>query len=139
MAISQFLMKIKQSIHTGTTLTRTYSITMPNDKKELSRILLPLTPGKRLKYIRQKILNKNQSDFCEDGIIRTGTLKSIETERMKIADKIAERIIHKLSLEGIICEKSLLTKNDDPCIISIDTTKKELAGSSIKTLEEIRK
>jgi hypothetical protein len=112
---------------------------MTNDQEELSRILSILSPGKRLKYIRQRILKKNQMEFCEDGIIRTGTLKSIETGRMKIAEKIAERIIHKLSLEGIVCDKSLFIKDDDSCLISINNTKKDLAGSSTRTLEEIRK
>lgn len=74
---------------------------------ELAHDLALLSPSKRVKYIRQKLLKQNQQAFCEDGIIREGTLKSIEIERMKIGPKIAERLTHKLSLEGIICDASI--------------------------------
>ncbi|MGA9315230.1 MAG: hypothetical protein WBV77_11435 [Solirubrobacteraceae bacterium] len=69
------------------------------NNEEISNILAALSPAKRVKYIRQKLLKQNQQTFCEDGIIREGTLKSIEIERMKIGPKIAERLTHKLSLE----------------------------------------
>lgn len=106
---------------------------------DLSSILIPLSPAKRLKYIRQKLLKQNQQTFCADGIIRSGTLKSIEIERMRIGYKIADKLVHKLSLEGILCNSNIFLDKNAPCDIIIDTSKKELIGSSINSLEEIRK
>ena len=74
----------------------------------------------------------------KDGIIREGTLKSIEIERMKIWPKIAERLTHKLSLEGIICDVEVFLEQNNPCHITIDTSKKELTGKSMSYLEEMR-
>lgn len=106
---------------------------------ELSNILSQLCPAKRLKYIRQKVLKQNQDSFCYDGIIRSGTLKSIEIGRMKIGNKIADKLVHKLSLNGIICEPTLFLKQDDLCDIKIDNSKKDLIGDSVNSLEDIRK
>jgi len=109
------------------------------NNKDISIILKPLSPGKRVKYIRQKLLNQNQNVFCKDGLVRSGTLKSIEIERMKIGPKIAERLSHKLALEGIICEASVFLDANDACTIQVDESKKELSGNSTDCLEEIRK
>lgn len=108
------------------------------NSQEISNILINLSPAKRIKFIRQKLLKQNQQTFCEDGIIRSGTLKSIEIERIKVGPKIAERLVHKLNLEGIICDVSLFLEQNSPCTIKIDSSKKELAGSSMSYLEEIR-
>jgi hypothetical protein len=106
---------------------------------ETSNILALLSPAKRVKYIRQKLLKQNQQTFCKDGIIREGTLKSIEIERMKIGPKIAARLIHKLSLEGVICDINIFLEENDPCYVTLDSSKKELTGTSMSCLEEIRK
>lgn len=106
--------------------------------ESISEILANLTPGKRLKYIRQKIVNKNQMDFCIDGIVRSGTLKSIESERIQVGSKVAEKICHKLSLEGIECSPDIFMQNDDPCLITVNKTNKEIIGSSLSRLEEIK-
>ncbi|KTD13219.1 hypothetical protein [Legionella jamestowniensis] len=108
------------------------------NNQEISNILINLSPAKRVKFIRQKLLKQNQQTFCEDGIIRSGTLKSIEIERIKIGPKIAERLVHKLNLEGIICDPNLFLEQNAPCTIKIDSSKKELTGSSMSYLEEIR-
>lgn len=108
------------------------------NSQEISNILINLSPAKRIKFIRQKLLKQNQQTFCEDGIIRSGTLKSIEIERIKVGPKIAERLVHKLNLEGIICDVSLFLEQNSSCTIKIDSSKKELAGSSMSYLEEIR-
>ena len=92
--------------------------------ESISNILYTLPPAKRIKFIRQKILKQNQIDFCSDGIIREGTLKSIESERIKIGEKIAERIIHKLKIEGVFCSKELFLEQSSPCDIKIDLSKK---------------
>ncbi|CAM4499296.1 MAG: hypothetical protein LEGION0403_FIIPPAGN_02533 [Legionella sp.] len=105
---------------------------------EITNELLKLTPGKRVKFIRQKLLKQNQQLFCEDGIVRSGTLKSIESERMKIGEKIAERLIHKLYLEGVICDSNMFLEKENPCHIEIDFSKKDLTGGSMSYLEEIR-
>jgi len=109
------------------------------NNKEISIILKTLSPAKRVKYIRQKLLKQNQDFFCKDGLIRSGTLKSIEIERMKIGPKIAERLSHKLALEGIVCKASIFLEINSPCTIQIDNSKKELTGNSMDCLEEIRK
>lgn len=106
---------------------------------EISNALITLSPAKRVKYLRQKLLKQNQHSFCEDGIIRSGTLKSIESERMKIGSKVAERLVHKFHLEGIICGPHIFLEHGDPCDIKIDHSKKELSGSAMSSLEEIRK
>ncbi|KTD33593.1 hypothetical protein Lnau_2344 [Legionella nautarum] len=108
------------------------------NNNEISNTLISLSPAKRVKYIRQKLLNQNQQTFCEDGIIREGTLKSIEIERMKIAPKIAERLTHKLGLEGIVCDVNIFLEENNPCHITIDMSKKELTGKSKICLEEMR-
>lgn len=108
------------------------------NNEELENTLAVLSPAKRVKYLRQKLLKQNQQIFCEDGIIREGTLKSIESERMKIAPKIAERLVHKLNLEGIICETAIFLEQNNPCHLTLDTSKKELTGKSKSYLEEMR-
>lgn len=108
------------------------------NNEEISKTLIKLSPAIRVKHIRQKILKQNQQTFCEDGIIRSGTLKSIETQRMKIGPKIAERLAHKLSLEGIICEPNIFLDQENPCEIKIDMFKKDLTGNSMNYLEKIR-
>ncbi|MCC5792133.1 MAG: hypothetical protein JJT82_05930 [Legionellaceae bacterium] len=105
---------------------------------EITNELVKLSPAKRVKFIRQKLLKQNQQSFCEDGIVRSGTLKSIESERMKIGAKIAERLVHKLYLEGIICDAQIFLEKNAPCHIKIDTSKNELSGKSKSYLEEIR-
>ncbi|MFC3909053.1 hypothetical protein ACFORL_08200 [Legionella dresdenensis] len=105
---------------------------------EISNVLSGLSPAQRVKYIRQKLLKQNQQTFCEDGIVRSGTLKSIESERMKIGPKIAERLIHKLNLEGIICDVNLFLAQNNPCNITIDNSRKELIGQTTSDLEVIR-
>ena len=106
---------------------------------EITNELVKLTPGKRVKFIRQKLLKQNQQSFCEDGIVRSGTLKSVESERMKIGEKIAERLVHKLHLEGIICNSSIFLERKNPCFIEVDFSKKELTGGGTNSLENIRK
>lgn len=101
--------------------------------------LLEMSPAKRLKYLRQKIAQKNQTEFCLDGIIRSGTLKSIETEKLKISPKIAERLVHKFKLEGIICESDLFLKDQNNCQINIDYSKKNIISNTPTCLEEIRR
>lgn len=108
------------------------------NNNELSNLLALLSPAKRVKYIRQKLLKQNQQTFCKDGIIREGTLKSIEIERMKIGPKIAERLVHKLHLEGVLCDASMFLEDDSLCHITIDASKKELTGSCMSHLEEMR-
>ncbi len=105
---------------------------------EISRELVNLSPGKRVKFIRQKLLKQNQQSFCEDGIVRSGTLKSIESERMKIGTKIAQRLVHKFHLEGIICDPQVFLEANNPCDIQIDPSKKELSEGSMSYLEDIR-
>mgnify|MGYP001066843115 FL=1 len=109
------------------------------NSQEISNTLKGLSPAKRIKFLRQQILNKNQQQFCEDGIIRAGTLKSIEIERMKIGPKIAARLCHKFSLEGIICDAALFLEHDNCCELEIDHKKKELIGNSLDSLELMRK
>ena len=91
---------------------------------EITNELVKLSPGKRVKFIRQKLLKQNQQSFCEDGMVRSGTLKSIESERMKIGEKIAERLVHKLYLEGVICDSNIFLEKENPCHIEIDFSKK---------------
>ncbi|MDI9818518.1 MULTISPECIES: hypothetical protein [unclassified Legionella] len=105
---------------------------------EISNELVKLSPAKRVKFIRQKLLKQNQQSFCEDGIVRSGTLKSIESGRMKIGSKIAERLVHKFNLEGVICDSQIFLEKDAPCDIKIDFSKKELTGDSMSYLEEMR-
>ena len=105
---------------------------------EISTELINLSPAKRVKFIRQKLLKQNQQSFCNDGIVRSGTLKSMESERMKIGPKIAERLVHKLHLEGIVCDTQIFLEQNNPCHIKIDASKKELTGNSMSSLEEIR-
>lgn len=108
------------------------------NNNEISNTLISLSPAKRVKYIRQQLLKQNQQTFCEDGIVREGTLKSIEIERMKIAPKIAERLTHKFGLEGVVCDVNIFLEENNPCHITIDMSKKELTGKSKICLEEMR-
>ncbi|HAF87403.1 MAG TPA: hypothetical protein DCG13_02430, partial [Legionellales bacterium] len=105
---------------------------------ELSHALAQRSPPKRLQFIRQIILKQNQARFCEDGIIRMGTLKSIESARMDIGVKMAERLVHKLSLEGILCDKDLFLAPNSLCVIRFDDTQKALTQKARQSLEIIR-
>lgn len=107
--------------------------------EDISTELKSLSPEKRIKFLRQKILQQNQTTFCEDGIVRSGTLKSIESGRMKIGSKIAERLVRKFSLEGIKCRDDLFLSEQSQCLIEVDFSRRQLAGESISYLEDIRK
>ncbi len=96
------------------------------------------TPAERLKYLRQKVIKKNQTQFCQDGIIRSGTLKSVETEKLKISPRIAERLVHKFRLEGIVCNEKLFLEPNSNCEITFDDTREKIIGPT-SNLEEIRK
>lgn len=98
-----------------------------------------LLPSERLKYIRQKIVKKNQNQFCQDGIIRVGTLKSIETGKLKISPRIAERLIHRLRLEGVFCDSDVFLDQGSSCHIRIDNTQNKIIDSPVSNLEEIRR
>lgn len=106
--------------------------------EDISTELKALSPAKRVKFLRQKILQQNQTTFCADGIVRSGTLKSIESERMKIGPKVADRLVRKLSLEGIKCQADLFLTDNSRCILEVDFSKRKLAGESISYLEEMR-
>lgn len=110
-----------------------------NDIDTLQNTLITLIPSLRLKYIRQKIVKKNQNQFCQDGIIRIGTLKSIETGKLKISPRIAERLIHRLRLEGIFCDCDMFLEQQSPCHIQIDSTQNKIIDRSVANLEEIRR
>ncbi|MFO1259125.1 MAG: hypothetical protein U1E78_12040 [Gammaproteobacteria bacterium] len=109
-----------------------------NDLSEIIKELLRLSPSRRLKFLRQKIIKKNQTLFCQDGIIRQGTLKSIESEKLKISPRIAEKLAHKMALEGITCSPSLFLDPDDQCNIQISFENTRIIGPSLSSLEEIR-
>ena len=89
--------------------------------------------------MRQKVIKQNQDQFCQDGIIRSGTLKSVESEKLKISPKIAERLVHKFRLEGLICNDDIFLHNESTCEIKFDSTRKQIVGPLISNLEEIRK
>ncbi len=108
------------------------------DREALASTLEPLSPGKRLKYLRQKIVQKNQDDFCQDGIIRAGTLKLIESNRLKISPRIAVRLTHKFRLEGVSCEPDLFFEDNNNCNVAIDNTRQNIIGSAMSSLEELR-
>lgn len=110
-----------------------------DDLGSIQDTLVQMSPAKRLKFLRQKITQKNQIEFCQDGIIRSGTLKSVETEKLKISPRIAERLVHKFRLEGLICSDDLFLKDNSNCQISFDRTRENIIGSSAPSLEEIRK
>lgn len=110
-----------------------------NELDTLKNNLMLQSPSQRLKFIRQKVVKKNQNQFCQDGIIRIGTLKSIETEKLKISPRIAERLVHKFSLEGVLCNVDTFLEHKGPCDIKIDSTQAQIIGSSVSNLEEIRR
>lgn len=100
--------------------------------------LIAKSPAKRLKYLRQKVVKKNQIEFCQDGIIRSGTLKLVESEKLKISPKIAQRIVHKMRLEGVICDEDLFLNDKSQCIFAYDDSRNKIIGPSSSNLEEIR-
>ncbi len=110
-----------------------------DELEALQEKLSTKSPAERLKFLRQKVLKKNQNDFCEDGIIRSGTLKSIESDKLKISYKIAERLVHKFRLEGIVCREELFLNDKTSCEITFDDTREKIMGTSNAALEEVRK
>lgn len=110
-----------------------------DDLATVNETLSQISPAKRLKFLRQKVIKKNQDEFCLDGIIRSGTLKSVESEKLKISPRIAEKLVHKLKLEGIICNEELFLEPDAKCEIVIDDSREKIIGPSSANLEEIRK
>ncbi len=110
-----------------------------DDLEVIKEHLAQKSPAKRLKYLRQKIVKKNQDDFCLDGIIRSGTLKSVESEKLKISPRIAEKLVHKFRLEGVICEETLFLEHEAVCEIAIDDSREKIIGQSSANLEEIRR
>ncbi len=110
-----------------------------DDLETIQNILTKISPAKRLKYLRQKITKKNQTAFCQDGIIRSGTLKSVETEKLKISPRIAERLTHKFRLEGVVCSDDIFLDDNSECNIRFDRTQERIIGSSASSLEDIRK
>ncbi|MBN9289478.1 MAG: hypothetical protein BGO43_13515 [Gammaproteobacteria bacterium 39-13] len=110
-----------------------------NDLETIKENLILKSPAKRLKFLRQKVIKKNQDQFCQDGIIRSSTLKFVETERLKISPRIAERLVHKLRLEGIICKEEIFLEHNSDCQIILDDSREKIIGPSSSNLEEIRK
>lgn len=104
----------------------------------LKEKLILKTPAKRLKFLRQKVIKKNQTQFCIDGIIRSGTLKSVESEKLKISHRIAEKLVHKLRLEGIVCGTDLFLDPQSDCEVKLDDTREKIIGPAIGSLEIIR-
>ena len=43
-----------------------------------------------------------------------------------------------MNLEGILCDANIFLEQNNPCYITIDTSKKELIGKSLSYLEEMR-
>ncbi|MBI2791612.1 MAG: hypothetical protein HYX61_06605 [Gammaproteobacteria bacterium] len=109
-----------------------------DDLDTLKEKLVLKTPAKRLKYLRQKVIKKNQNQFCMDGIIRTGTLKSVESEKLKISPRIAEKLVHKFRLEGVICNEELFLQPNGNCEINLDDSREKIIDPT-SNLEEIRK
>lgn len=109
------------------------------DLELIKENLIQKSPAKRLKFLRQKVVKKNQDDFCLDGIIRSGTLKSVESEKLKISPRIAEKLVHKFRLEGVICKGSLFLESETDCEIVIDDSREKIIDQSSGNLEEIRK
>lgn len=109
-----------------------------DDLELLKEKLVLKTPAKRLKYLRQKVIKKNQNQFCLDGIIRSGTLKSVESEKLKISPRIAERLVHKFRLEGVVCNEELFLESQSNCEITFDDTREKIIDPTAN-LEEIRK
>jgi hypothetical protein len=83
--------------------------------------LKKLNPNERLKYIRKKILQINQDEFCFDGIIRISTLKAIESGICKISEKMSSKLLNKLLISGVICNEEIFHEN--PSIISLKINK----------------
>lgn len=110
-----------------------------DDLEIIKESLTQKTPAKRLKFLRQKVVKKNQDDFCLDGIIRSGTLKSVESEKLKISQRIAEKLVHKFRLEGIICKEALFLDTNSDCEIAIDDSREKIVDRTSGNLEEIRK
>lgn len=110
-----------------------------DDLEIIKENLTQKTPAKRLKFLRQKVVKKNQEEFCLDGIIRSGTLKSVESEKLKISPRIAEKLVHKFRLEGVICKEALFLEPETDCDIAIDDSREKIIGPSTTNLEEIRR
>lgn len=110
-----------------------------DDLNVINETLVHKSPAKRIKFLRQKVIKKNQEQFCQDGIIRFSTLKYIETGRIKVSPRIAERLVHKFRLEGIICKEEIFLEPESDCQIILDDTREKIIGPSGSNLEEIRK
>ncbi len=110
-----------------------------DDLNVIKENLVQKSPAKRIKFLRQKVIKKNQEQFCQDGIIRSSTLKYMETGRIKISPRIAERLVHKFRLEGIICKEEIFLEPESDCQIILDDTREKIIGPSGSNLEEIRK
>lgn len=110
-----------------------------DDLNLINETLVHKSPAKRIKFLRQKVIKKNQEQFCQDGIIRSSTLKYLETERLKISPRIAERLVHKFSLEGVLCKEEIFLEPESDCQIILDDTREKIIGPSGSNLEEIRK
>lgn len=110
-----------------------------DDLNVIEENLVHKSPAKRIKFLRQKVIKKNQEQFCQDGIIRSSTLKYMETGRIKISPRIAERLVHKFRIEGIICKEEIFLEPESDCQIILDDTREKIIGPSGSNLEEIRK
>lgn len=77
-----------------------------------------LAPHERLKYIRKKLLGINQEEFCSNGNFSLNTLKHVESGRVAISEKNAEKLIYQLQIFGVYCNSDIF--QDHPSRINID-------------------
>ncbi|MFZ9034575.1 MAG: hypothetical protein ACO2ZM_00415 [Francisellaceae bacterium] len=95
---------------------------------ELSKILQQLAPFERLKYLRKKQVKQTQDVFCKEGIVRVGTLKATEAGKVKIGERVADKLVNKFAIEGIIISPSLFLDEHDPCHIQLNAKQKKLCN-----------
>ncbi len=107
------------------------------------------TPGKRLKYVREKLLKLSRSEISEKHGLSKDTLAAWENEKIQVSEKGIERCIKIFSAENLIVSREwlLIGKGLDPSfsfdlsryfgLPAGDENKEEVEDDSICIIKEI--
>ncbi|WHN66754.1 hypothetical protein [Cysteiniphilum sp. QT6929] len=106
--------------------------------QKLSQKLKNLKPHERIRLLRREIVKQNQTDFCNEGIVRIGTLKLIESARVKVGKRVANGLAKKFELEGIYLDPSMFMEKENSCVIKVNKTHKSLCNDPAR-VEVLRK
>ena len=80
------------------------NLTMIKQSNHVENLSSPEARAKRVKYVRENLLNISRSELCKDSILKEGSLKGWELAAMGgLTEKGAEKLVARFKELGIYC------------------------------------